>query len=138
QMICDIAMLSETGKFPGPWIFVNAWAIYDRKTEHPAGSYSNCLNHPFNQQVSEAVDADIDVVFCAGNCGGFCPSQRCGANDRGPGNSIFGATLIPKSLPSARFDRTPCGSATHRKAPASQTFVLINLTSAPQAKFSKP
>ncbi len=98
QMICDIAMLRETGKFPGPWIFVNAWAIYDRKTEHPAGSYSNCLNHPFNQQVSEAVDADIDVVFCAGNCGGFCPSQRCGANDRGPGNSIFGANSHPKVI----------------------------------------
>jgi subtilisin family serine protease len=94
QMITDIKML-RTGKFPGPWIFVNAWAIYDRKTEYPPESYSNGPRHPFNRQVASAVRSDIDVVFCAGNCGGFCPSERCGANDRGPGRSIFGANSHP-------------------------------------------
>jgi len=28
---------------------VNAWAIYDRKTESPPGDYTNCLQHEFNQ-----------------------------------------------------------------------------------------
>src|SRR5262249_39008019 len=80
RMLTDLDVLRATGKFPGPWVFVNAWAIYDRKTEYPAGSYSNCLRHPFNKEVRKVVQADIDVIFCAGNCGGFCPSERCGAN----------------------------------------------------------
>jgi subtilisin family serine protease len=37
----------------------------------------------------------LDVVFAAGNCGEFCPSQRCGGLDRGPGHSIWGANAHP-------------------------------------------
>jgi hypothetical protein len=34
---------------------------------------------------------NFDIVFSAGNCGEFCPDDRCGPNDYGPGRSIWGA-----------------------------------------------
>jgi subtilisin family serine protease len=40
------------------------------------------------------VDDNIDVVFAAGNCGQFCPDNRCGAEDQGPGRSIWGANSL--------------------------------------------
>jgi hypothetical protein len=95
RMIVDIKALRKIAEYGGPWIFVNAWAIYDRKTEWPAGDYTNGPDHPFNKLVTSAVRGNIDVLFCAGNCGAFCPSSHCGANDRGPGNSILGANSHP-------------------------------------------
>jgi len=48
--------------------------------------------------MDEAANAGIDVVFCAGNCGQFCPDERCGPGDQGPGNSIFGANCHPRVM----------------------------------------
>ncbi|HME20888.1 MAG TPA: S8 family serine peptidase [Acetobacteraceae bacterium] len=84
----------------GPWILVNAWAIYDRSTDLPPfGSYTENKafgGHPFIKRVTRAVQHHhLDVIFAAGNCGEFCPSQRCGGLDRGPGHSIWGANGHP-------------------------------------------
>jgi Subtilase family len=97
-MLDTIEQYQIVGWFPGPWILVNAWAIYDRKSEHPPGCYTNNPSHPFNQLVAEAVRDGIDVVFCAGNCGQFCPDMRCGALDQGPGRSILGANSLEQVL----------------------------------------
>jgi subtilisin family serine protease len=90
-MLDGIERLKKLRKFPGPWILLNAWAIYDRQSEYPPGDYTNNPAHAFHALIEEAVDREIDVIFAAGNCGQFCPSTRCGARDRGPGNSILGA-----------------------------------------------
>lgn len=92
-ILIDIAVW-KLGKFPGPWILVNPWGIYDRKSEYPLGHYTENPNSPFNQLVHDAVRDNIDVVFAAGNCGQFCPDNRCGATDQGPGRSIWGANSL--------------------------------------------
>jgi subtilisin family serine protease len=91
QMIEDIKLLRLQTRWQGPWIFENAWAVYDRKSEHPLGDYTNNPANIFNSYVGKAAAEKIDVVFCAGNCGQFCPDPACGQNDRGPGESILGA-----------------------------------------------
>ena len=88
----------KSGKYPGPWIPVNPWGIYDRRSEYPAGHYTTNPDSPFNLLVAQAVSDNIDVVFAAGNCGQFCPDNRCGANDRGPGSSIWGANSLGSVL----------------------------------------
>ena len=40
----------------------------------------------------------IDVLFAAGNCGQFCPDNRCGGLDRGPSRSIWGANSLQHVL----------------------------------------
>ncbi|TPG52297.1 hypothetical protein EAH89_18865 [Roseomonas nepalensis] len=82
--------------YPGPWVFCNAWGIYDRREEnlpadHPANYTSNPA-HPLNQLVTSLASSGYDQVFAAGNGGQFCPHPLCGPNDTGPGNSIFGAS----------------------------------------------
>jgi len=42
------------------------------------------------ERAEAALRQQIDVVFAAGNCGAFCPAQRCGKLDRGAGSSIWG------------------------------------------------
>ncbi len=96
-MLADIAVW-KTSKYPGPWILVNPWGIYDRKSEMPPGIYTTNPNNPFNVLVGDAVRADMDVVFAAGNCGQFCPDKRCGENDQGPGHSIWGANSLDSVL----------------------------------------
>ena len=99
QGVIDTINLYRTnGQFPGPWLLVNAWAIYDTKSEYRPGSYTNGPLHVFNQKVVSAVNSGIDVVFCAGNCGQFCPDMRCGAGDIGPGRSILGANSLDAVL----------------------------------------
>jgi subtilisin family serine protease len=83
----------------GPWVLVNAWSIFDRKSELPMlGDYTENPNHPFNRLVDAIADDGIDVVFAAGNCGQFCPDRRCGERDVGPGHSIYGANSHPRVL----------------------------------------
>lgn len=99
QSVLDTVNLYRTnGQFPGPWVLVNAWAIYDTKSEVPPGSYTNGPHHPFNKKTVELVNDGVDVVFCAGNCGQFCPDMRCGAPDIGPGRSILGANSLDAVL----------------------------------------
>jgi hypothetical protein len=84
--------------FPGPWILVNAWAIYDRRSEGThLGEYTENRGSPgmwphhFIKMIEQVSAAKFDLVFCAGNCGEVCPDGRCGPNDYGPGRSIWGA-----------------------------------------------
>jgi hypothetical protein len=93
KMLTDIAGW-KLGKFPGPWILVNPWGIFDRTSEYPLGHYTENPNSHFNKLVHDAVRYNIDVVFAAGNCGQFCPDKRCGATDQGPGHSIWGANSL--------------------------------------------
>jgi hypothetical protein len=90
-----IGFLRQFPRWSGPWVLVNAWAIFDRFSEQPQlGWYTENLQpggHPFNNIVGTMVQNNVDVVFAAGNCGQFCPNRRCGKLDRGPGHSIWGA-----------------------------------------------
>jgi hypothetical protein len=93
-----IGFLRQFEPWKGPWILVNAWGIYDRRSERPLGDYTennSNLGHPLNKAVGLAVGDGMDVVFAAGNCGQFCPNTRCGPGDRGPGRSIWGANSHP-------------------------------------------
>jgi hypothetical protein len=99
SMLSDIQHFKDNGEYPGPWILMNAWSIYDRRTEAVPGDYTDNPNHFFTIRVNQAVnDHQIDVVFCAGNCGLFCADMRCGTNDRGPGLSIHGANAFARVL----------------------------------------
>ena len=98
-VITDIDVGIVQSRCPGPWVFCNAWGIYDRRLESIPGQYTNNPTHLFNELI-EAVSGSLnhDVVFAAGNCGTFCPNERCGPNDRGIGKSILGANSHPAVL----------------------------------------
>ncbi|MFO1024946.1 MAG: S8 family serine peptidase [Acetobacteraceae bacterium] len=96
NLLQDIAWFRGNNWFPGPWILVNAWAVYDRRSEgSQLGDYTQNLafggKHWFIRQVEAAAAAGIDIVFCSGNCGQVCPDGRCGPDDYGPNRSIWGA-----------------------------------------------
>lgn len=97
-MLADIRSNRASGRWRGPWVFVNAWGIYSRASEHPPGDYTDRPSHPFNRLMARLSRCGFDAVFAAGNCGQFCPNRRCGPNDRGPGRSIFGANSHPEVL----------------------------------------
>ncbi len=98
KMIADIASM------PGQqWVFMNAWAIFDRRSEVPPGDYTENNptgggNHLFIDLIESLAAKNFDMVFCAGNCGGVCPDGRCGPNDFGPGRGIWGANAHAKVL----------------------------------------
>jgi hypothetical protein len=98
KILQDILWFQANGMFTGPWLFMNAWAIYDRRSEGAyLGEYTENLGiggippHPFIQRIQDVASHNFDIVFCAGNCGEVCPDDRCGPNDYGPGRSIWGA-----------------------------------------------
>ena len=97
QMLSDIRSY-QVGQYPGPWILVNPWGIFDTESEFPTGNYTNDPTHPFNLLVAGFVSNNVDVVFAAGNCGQFCPDTRCGDSDIGPGNDILGANSLGEVL----------------------------------------
>jgi subtilisin family serine protease len=98
RMLQGIKDHKDSGRFPGAWVLVNAWSVFDRRSENPHGDYTNNRSHPFHALVAQAEANEMDVVFAAGNCGQFCPSGKCGPNDRGPGNSILGANSYDSVL----------------------------------------
>jgi hypothetical protein len=97
-----IDFLHHFPRWSGPWLLVNAWAIFDRASELPLGDYTENRHpsgHPLNHLIGSAAQQHgIDVVFAAGNCGQFAPDPRCGELDRGPGHSIWGANAHPDVL----------------------------------------
>jgi subtilisin family serine protease len=99
-VVQTIRLLRGLPRWSGPWVLVNAWGIFDRRSELPnLGDYTENPNHAFNRTVGATVAQDgLDVVFAAGNCGQFDPSPRCGEHDRGPGHSIYGANSHPMVL----------------------------------------
>ena len=122
-MILLIPWLRTEPRWAGPWVASNAWAIFDRASEVPLGNYTENLQtggHPLNNAVGEIVDStSVDVAFAAGNCGGFCPSLRCGSVDRGPGHSIWGANAHPAVITTGavRTDETWLGYSSQGPGP---------------------
>lgn len=105
QILTDILAWQSEGVHTGPWIFMNAWAVYDRRSEGSyLGEYTENLGtdgsppHPFIATVEQIANAGFDLVFCAGNCGEVCPDDRCGPNDYGPGRGIWGANAHKQVL----------------------------------------
>ncbi|TFH46384.1 MAG: hypothetical protein E4G94_02515, partial [ANME-2 cluster archaeon] len=86
--------LDQYKKNRTPQILSNSWSLYN---ESLGPDYATDINHPFNRKVAEAVDAGIIVLFCAGNCGSYCPDSRC-KSDTGPGKGIWGANGHPKVI----------------------------------------
>jgi hypothetical protein len=82
------------------WVFVNAWGVFDRRSEPVLGNYTENLANPhiFIHRIEQLASRNFDIVFCAGNCGGVCPDGRCGPNDYGPGRGIWGANAHAKVL----------------------------------------
>ena len=97
---------ARRGRAPQQWVFVNAWAIYDRRSEVPffrdytenLPGFPDPIRHPFIRLIDEIAANRFDIIFCAGNCGGVCPDGRCGPNDFGPGRGIWGANAHPSVL----------------------------------------
>jgi Subtilase family len=124
-LILLIRLLRQQPRWSGPWILVNAWSIYDRRTDRPPfGSYTENRHfggHPMINIVTQAVQqSHLDVVFASGNCGEFCPDQRCGGLDRGPGHSIWGANAHPLVITAGavRIDETWLGYSSQGPGPA--------------------
>ena len=124
RILEDIPKLADCG-ITGPWIFVNAWTIYDRRSELPdhLGEYTENIGqggapHPFIARMRD-VTTKYHVVFCAGNCGEACPDDRCGANDFGPGRSIWGAAAYQRvlSVGAVRVDGAWCGYSSEGPGP---------------------
>ena len=74
-----------------PHILSNSWNCYQ---ESWAPDYARDPNHPFTRKTVEAIREGIIVCFSAGNCGEFCPIDKCGS-DIGQGRSIWGANGHP-------------------------------------------
>jgi hypothetical protein len=103
-------------------VLINAWGIFDTRSD-PAGGYTRNTaigGHPLINRITRAVaDHHLDIVFAAGNCGQFCPSQNCGGLDRGPGHSIWGANAHPLVLTvgAVRSDETWTGYSSQGPGP---------------------
>lgn len=111
-----------TDAVPGaaqPWVFVNAWGVFDLMSESPPDDYAVDPTHWLHVLINQLVDTGIDVVFAAGNCGQFCPDLRCGPYDRGPGKSIYGANAHPRvlSVGAVRTDGIWIGSSSQGPGP---------------------
>lgn len=77
-----------------PQVLTNSWGIYQKNWDE---FYATNPDHPFTRKVVEAIEEGILVLFAAGNCGGSCPSDRCG-EDFGSGKSIWGANGHPSVI----------------------------------------
>jgi hypothetical protein len=111
KMTADIASMPAQ-----QWVFMNAWAIFDRRSEFPFRDYTENRpggpgNHPFITCINALAARNFDIIYCAGNCGGICPDERCGPNDFGPGRGIWGANAHASVLTvgAARMDSTWIG-----------------------------
>jgi Subtilase family len=122
NLIHVIQQRRTMAQWSGPWVLVNAWGIFDTSTD-PFGSYTRNLEpggHPLINLITRAVQVHhLDIIFAAGNCGQFCPSQRCGGRDRGPGHSIWGANAHPLviTVGAVRSDETWVGYSSQGPGP---------------------
>jgi hypothetical protein len=102
KLLVKIWLMRHYQRWAGPWILVNAWAVFDRSVEPSLGNYTenkNAFGHPLINVVKLGIQLlNLDVIFAAGNCGEFCGSRRCGGVDRGPGRSIWGANALPEVI----------------------------------------
>jgi len=97
--------------FFGTWVFVNAWAVFDRRSDIGPRHYCDDPLHPLNLAVSDLDGVGADIVFAAGNCGQFDPDRRCEAGVIGPYRSILGANSLRSVLTvgAVRADLVPFG-----------------------------
>jgi hypothetical protein len=102
----------------GPWILVNAWGVldpfrYDPHPDDPAKAYWNNPENNLVEIMGSLSDAQIDVVFAAGNCGTPGAHPLCAETATGPGTSIIGANAHPAVLTvgAVRVDGLPIGSS---------------------------
>jgi hypothetical protein len=127
-ILSHIQWYRSQGQYMGPWVFMNAWGIYDRRSEGQyLGEYTENLGpnmngvppHPFIQRIENVAAANFDIVFCAGNCGEVCPDDRCGPTDYGPGRSIWGANAHRDVLTAGgvRVDGIWCGYSSEGPGP---------------------
>jgi hypothetical protein len=121
SLLTEIAARQGTAEWSGPWVLVNAWGIFDTRSD-PTGSYTRNTQpggHAFINLVTQAVESGLDVVFAAGNCGQFCPDERCGGLDRGPGHSIWGANAHDRVITAGavRSDETWVGYSSQGPGP---------------------
>lgn len=111
--------------FPGRWVIENAWATFDLRSDldSPLWRYRDNGAHPFHGAVTSLVNDGYDVVFAAGNCGQFCPDDRCGPGDIGHGNSISGANGYKEvlSVGAVRADGLALGYSSQGKGRISWT-----------------
>jgi hypothetical protein len=110
-----VAILRNIPGFKGPWLVVNAWAVFDRSDEEPLGDYTQD-GHPTGHPLNDVIDRmaqTTDVVFAAGNSGQYCPDPRSGPTDRGPGHSIWGGNAHKRTITAGavRADDLWIGSA---------------------------
>jgi hypothetical protein len=105
-----LVVISNAADF-GTWVFVNAWAVFDRRSDIGPRHYCDDPEHPLNQAVSELDRVGADIVFAAGNCGQFDPDRRCDAGVLGPCRSILGANSLQSVLTvgAVRADLVPFG-----------------------------
>jgi hypothetical protein len=122
SLIHEILFRRSFPEWSGPWVLINAWGIFDTRSD-PTGGYTRNTaigGHPLINRISEAVATyNLDIVFAAGNCGQFCPDQSCGPRDRGPGHSIWGANAHPLVLTvgAVRSDETWTGYSSQGPGP---------------------
>ncbi len=109
--LCDCIAIPLVAASDQPWIFVNAWAVFDRSTDFGLIKYCDDPLHALNLGVSALVDAGADVIFAAGNCGQFDADRRCTAEVRGPCHSILGANSLDAVVTAGavRMDVVPLG-----------------------------
>jgi hypothetical protein len=110
SMAVPLVVISNAAGF-GTWVFVNAWAVFDRRSDIGPRHYCDDPKHPLNQAVSELDGVGADIVFAAGNCGQFDPDRRCDAGVLGPYRSILGANSLRSVLTvgAVRADLVPFG-----------------------------
>jgi hypothetical protein len=80
------------------WIICNAWGVFDPSLEPPEVPYANNPGHPVSDVLQRLELLCTDIVFAAGNCGQFCPNERCHPDFTGPGRSINGANALSAVL----------------------------------------
>ena len=80
------------------WVICNAWAVFDPSLESPEVPYANNPLHPVARRLTWLELLCEDIVFAAGNCGQFCPNDRCHPDYTGPGRSINGANALGQVL----------------------------------------
>ncbi len=102
RLRADLPALARGAGIEGPWVLCNAWGIYDRRLERPAGNRLTRLTtdpaHPLNALVRAMAGDGHHFVFGAGNGGQFEPHALCGPADIGPGRSVLGANSSPHAL----------------------------------------
>jgi hypothetical protein len=80
------------------WVICNAWGVFDPSLEPPESPYANNPEHPVAIALRRLQNQCVDIVFAAGNCGAFCPNDRCHPDYTGPGRSINGANALEQVL----------------------------------------